>query len=248
MFNFFKNNDLDSKEIIWGGIFGIIAIVAAVIEMFLGGFTAEAIVSSIKDVFGTAVVVVLMISFIKQNIKKEKPFDLTVELNKAIKTWYEKNDNMIVLKSEYNRKSRESTSDDCFGLGLRTDVSGFYQHELISNASGLFLRMPTLAAENYREKDVDIEFSLNKGTFFEGVVLDEQSLKNAFSKLNKEFVGYIEGKFSSDKVRSSGKDRSIIVRIKNGVNNKDDIALVVDVINTMYMAYLVSANVNAAKL
>ena len=54
-----EKNDFIEKII--GGVFAIAAIVAAIIEVILGGCSAEAIVGGAKDVFGTLVVVVLYV-------------------------------------------------------------------------------------------------------------------------------------------------------------------------------------------
>ena len=44
-------NDFIEKVI--GGILGAIAIIAAIVEMIMGNFSAESIVAAIKDISGT---------------------------------------------------------------------------------------------------------------------------------------------------------------------------------------------------
>ena len=61
----FKKMD---KETFWGGIFGAIAIIATIVELFTSGFSLGNIASAVKDVFGTLVVIVLFIAVIKDNI------------------------------------------------------------------------------------------------------------------------------------------------------------------------------------
>ena len=53
--------DEDSIEKIVGGIFGIIAIIAAVVEMALGGFDAAAVAGGVKDIAGTLVTIVMLV-------------------------------------------------------------------------------------------------------------------------------------------------------------------------------------------
>lgn len=65
---------MDRDEKLWGGIFGIIAIVAAIAEMFINGIDTASVVGAIKDVSGTLVVVVLLVAFIKSLPKKPKNF------------------------------------------------------------------------------------------------------------------------------------------------------------------------------
>ena len=65
---------IDFQEKVLGGIFGGIAIIAAIAEMFINGIDAASIVGAIKDVFGTLIVIVLFITFIRQLPKKAKDF------------------------------------------------------------------------------------------------------------------------------------------------------------------------------
>lgn len=64
----------DFQEKVWGGIFGGIAIIAALAEMFINGIDAASIAGAVKDVFGTLIVIVLFITFIRQIPKKSKDF------------------------------------------------------------------------------------------------------------------------------------------------------------------------------
>lgn len=65
---------IDFQEKVLGGVFGGIAIIAAIAEMFINGIDAASVVGAIKDVFGTLIVIVLFITFIRQLPKKAKDF------------------------------------------------------------------------------------------------------------------------------------------------------------------------------
>lgn len=65
---------LDRDEKLWGGILGIISILAAVAEMLINGVDASSVAGAIKDISGTLVVVVLLVAFIKSLPKKPKNF------------------------------------------------------------------------------------------------------------------------------------------------------------------------------
>ena len=65
------------KEVLWGGIFGLIAIVAILAEMFLNGISAESIVAAVKDIAGTIIaVMVFMVAarHILQQMRERKSF------------------------------------------------------------------------------------------------------------------------------------------------------------------------------
>jgi hypothetical protein len=65
-------NKEDFQEKFWGGIFGVIAIAAAIGEAFSNGISLPTILGAIKDVSGTLIVVVLLVAFIKQLPRKLK--------------------------------------------------------------------------------------------------------------------------------------------------------------------------------
>ena len=70
----------DFIENIIGGIFAIIAILAAIAEVVFNGISASSIAAGIKDIFGTLVVIVLFFVVIKDSIPKvytnyKKAFD-----------------------------------------------------------------------------------------------------------------------------------------------------------------------------
>ena len=72
-FEFLKDEDAIEKII--GGIFGVIAIAAVIVEMSLGGYTSEALTGGIKDIASTLITVVMLIVAVKAlKPKKDEPF------------------------------------------------------------------------------------------------------------------------------------------------------------------------------
>lgn len=74
-------NKLD-KETLFGGIFGIIAIVAIIIEMILTGVSTESVTAAIKDIAGTLITIVMLfvaINALKPKKKKQEDFDVVFE-------------------------------------------------------------------------------------------------------------------------------------------------------------------------
>ena len=89
---------LDVKEKIWGGIFGAIAIIAAIAEMMANGLSASSVCGAIKDVAGTAVVVLILCAFLK-GIKRPKK--IAEILEKAVEEWGDKNAPLIFKAEGY---------------------------------------------------------------------------------------------------------------------------------------------------
>lgn len=76
---------IDFQEKVWGFVFGVIAIIAAISEMFVSGISAASVLGAVKDVFGTLVVVVVFYLVIKNMPKKPK--NLLETLEKSIDDW-----------------------------------------------------------------------------------------------------------------------------------------------------------------
>lgn len=95
----FKNMNSDERkdwiETFIGGVCGAIAIVAAIVEFTLGDNGAMA--GMFKDIFGTAVVVVLLFAA----MPKRKPKNLVSILEQAVEEWGENNAPLIFKAEEY---------------------------------------------------------------------------------------------------------------------------------------------------
>lgn len=80
-------------ETVFGGLFGIVAIIAIIAEMAIGGFDSASVAGGIKDIASTIVIVMVFIVGIK-NVLKNYPKNFT-ETNEDI-------DNMIdVINTMY---------------------------------------------------------------------------------------------------------------------------------------------------
>lgn len=92
-------NKEDFQEKFWGGIFGIIAIAAAIGEVFANGISLPTILGGVKDISGTLVVVVLLVAFIKQLPRKLKNTSEILEQN--VEKWGSDNAPLIFKAQGY---------------------------------------------------------------------------------------------------------------------------------------------------
>lgn len=90
---------LDIKEKVWGGVFGIVAIFAAIGEMLVNGVDASSLLGAVKDVAGTMVVVILLVAFI--NSLPRRPKNLLELLTQAVEKWGEDNAPLIFKTEGY---------------------------------------------------------------------------------------------------------------------------------------------------
>jgi hypothetical protein len=226
---------LDVNEKLWGGIFGLISILAAFGEMFIKGVSSESVFGVIKDVSGTLVVVVLLVVVVRNLIPKKYLLSFEKRLEGALTKWQKTNSNMIIAGTIVNKKN-----DQKYDISIRTDVNDFYKTAPVTKDKGMFLRMPLLTEENYRKSNIVLEFHLRKELFFRDLEGDEKELREHFEHLNNNFCNFINSRFQGYAL-ASGKNTEIFVHIIKPIISDDDIEKLIEVINGMYQAYLVSA-------
>lgn len=231
------------RETLLGGIFGVIAILAIIVEMIFSGISAETVASAIKDIAGTVVsVMVFLIAFkhILRQYKESKSFE--DNLKNALNSWQSDHSNMIVRKEIYD-KEHDNGPVSCYSYGLKTNISDFYNSKS-TNSTGCFVRMPILCKENYMSGNIVLKFYLNKGTFFEGVPMTDAELNRELGKLNDLFVSFINTNpnFNGFAVARNVNAKEINVTIVKPMETIEDIDKLVAVIDSMYNAYLVAAN------
>ncbi|MBV1757624.1 MAG: hypothetical protein KMY55_07245 [Dethiosulfatibacter sp.] len=226
-------SDMDLKEKIWGGIFGVVAIIAALVEMVVNGISTETVIGAIKDISGTLIMVILLVAVVRSLIPKEYSLSFEERLTNALEKWQVANSNMIF---------KGIVVKDKFDLSIRTDINDFYKATPISKNKSMFLRMPLLKEENYKNGNVVLEFTLTKAIFFDDMPGDDKELMPYFNHLNDKFCEYINNHFHNF-VKASGKNKIIYVSIINPIISDEDIEQLIEVINGMYQAYLVAANI-----
>ena len=227
----------DFIDKILGGIFAVVAIIAAIVELAFGEVSAASIAACTKDIFSTLAVVVLFFAVIKD---KMPGFKFEKRMNQAIDTWIKENSNMIVRKAEHDI---EHTGEEpsCFSLDLKTSVVDFYEPNSVTKKTGLFLRIPMINKENYQTGPVELRFYMNKGTFFSNT--DNNTAEEGYKQLSGLFCDLVNNKHH-DFVKAQSGDKMIVIKTNNPILSSTDISEFVEVINTVYTAYLVAANMD----
>lgn len=117
------------KEVLFGGIFGIIAVVAAIGEMIANGLSTAAILGAAKDIAGTLVAVMVFAFAIKKiigNNNKSLSKILTQELDS-----FEKNYSPLIFKVSNFEKMKNEKYEQ--GFCILKDFSQFIKMENISD-------------------------------------------------------------------------------------------------------------------
>ena len=181
------------------------------------------------------VAVMIFIIAIQRLIPKKENLSFEEKLTKALNNWCETNSTLIVKSADDNETGK-------YGFSMRTNITDFYRAIPQTNKVGWFVRMPIINEDLYNKKDLQIDFHLNKGTFFEGIELTKEELRAKYNELGNLFCGFINAKYS-DFAIASQKDDNIRVVIRTGIQNDADISRFVDLLDSMVQAYLTSANI-----
>lgn len=215
-------DNMDRDEKVWGGIFGIIAIVAAIAEIFINGVDAASIVGAIKDVSGTLVVVVLLVAFIKSLPKKPKNFrDVFEKEMNEIEQAY------VPLIVKYVPKDTAKDSS-------KTKHETVIRYDILSSVDALFgkeqadhLRLFELNAE----KPEKMSFYIREKFF--GKPFDAKEIAESIS-------GRLQAKFPEYKVThaadSSGE--TIIVNFNKAMETQQDATALVNLINAAILLFV----------
>ena len=235
---------LDLQEKIWGGIFGVIAILAAIAELIAGGISVAAVFGTIKDVSGTLVVVVVMVAVAKLIAPKKQEKSFEERMTGSLNEWIKDHSNMIVRTS----KMPKGHEND-FGMSMTTDVSRFFNTEILkndaSNSVGRFLRITEIDKKKYSEPGVHVDFFLNAQTYCASA--DPAGIAHELEQLSKALSLYIIGIVDGIRVGDFHKegDRTVIIPVEFTdpivTENKERIDAVINLIDRMYEAMLVAA-------
>lgn len=223
-----------NAETLFGGIFSIISVIAAIIEMALNNYETVYIAGAIKDISATMLAVMLLFLVFK-NFYNKKIVDFEGRLKNKLEKWKEDNRN-IIRKSEHD-KAR------FYGFDMFTDMNNFYKGCDFSKNSGWFVRFPEIKEENYNHKDIKIDFHLNKGTFFEGMGLNDEELEPRYEKIANNIIDYIRMIYSAEISKIFYKNHTITITMSNPIQTDEEIDSLIRILDSMIKAYLVSANI-----
>lgn len=235
-----KFNELDA-EVKFAGIFGVIAIVAIFIEMVLGGFSAEAITSGIKDLAGTIVAVLVFIIAVK---------GMRTDTNRTFVEYYEEKMELLVKKyspllkkTEMAKKENLTANDinkakkletkECYDLN--TNAGALY-----GDNNGRIARFCEISKENCK----DIKFSLNYTMFG----YTEKNEKNQLimqiigQKIRGFLLNFINTHYPDGDVHSVEFDSTnldINVNFKRILKSEKDAKMLVEIIDCVLMNCLI---------
>ena len=219
---------MERDEKLWGGILGIIAILAAIAEMFINGPDAASFVGAVKDVSGTLIVVILLVAFLK-NLPR-KPKNLTEILEKAVEDWGLDNAPLI-FKIEGYRAAQNSKCSQGFCLLQQPKSYIFLANKNITPDSPEWLKYAQYGNGKLTGKFLDMpSYEMMTKEDFEIVFIMEQShFKNESTTLtNIEQIALAVGNRFKSTIKSSDAKSYKLRLTYSKIETEQDVAAFVD--------------------
>lgn len=231
-------------ETFWGGIFALITAAAIITEVAMANFEPAAIAGGVKDLFGTLITIVMLLVAVRALKPKKQATSFEERMNDALNGWLENHSNMIVKTS----KLPQGHEND-FGMSMTTDVNRFYNSELLKSDGGKgvgrFFRITKIDRKTYESNDVQVIFFLNSQTYCVSNESNDKltELMTVASNLSMYIQGVVDG-INVGAVRKDNNDTVMIpISFKEPIvtDEREDIDKVINLIDRMYEAMLVSA-------
>ncbi|MBR5479496.1 MAG: hypothetical protein IKU84_04905 [Clostridia bacterium] len=220
----------DFIENIIGGAFAIVAVGAAIAEMFVNGVSTETFVACIKDVFGSLAIVVLFIAIVKDQIPStnfKKMFDISMKSKiKKYGALIEKE----VLSNEQQTINTKST------IAKKNKLEKVICYKMAGDINVLF-GSPCNNYQRFLEIQVEqttvVKFLIRK-TFFDHPNYSDATLdligKNIESNLLKNFSDY--------DIKYDGKNKNIIIDTKKIMKSNKDAIKLTEIVDAAIMLYI----------
>lgn len=204
-------------ETFWGGVFGIVAILAAIISTVLGGLDGSTIWGCVKDVAGTMVAVMVLWVAVKQFIPKK-----ITDINEIFKIELEK------IVDKYKPLVKQNT-----------DKANKY--DIAYNVEALFGNEPKSPTKIFEyDENKNLKFFVTK-TFFMGKSSDD------FKEMQKAIIGQILIKFDDkEKYEITVNGDTISINFNEPLNSPEDVRYAVELIDK-FLFYAIALNKKVAK-
>lgn len=224
MKNIFKNLELEVKL---AGVFGIIAIIAILLEMILNSFSIDAIVAGVKDCAGTIVAVLVFIIAAK-SFKKDEPKNFLEYYSREME-FVAKKYSPLLIRVE-SAESGKLSLKDCYNLN--TNAGALY-----GDTHGRIGRFCEVSKDMCNE----ILFSLNYTTF--GFKEKNELNQMKMELLGQKIISFLK-KYETmyeeiDSINFDTKNLNIIVKFKKTLLTEQDAKMLVEIIDSVLMNYLI---------
>jgi len=218
----------DFIENILGGIFAVIAVAAAVAELFIGGVTAASAAACVKDIFGTLTVVVLFFAMVRDKLPRadfRQRFD--AEMDAACEKY-----GALVRKETLNSAAEQDTK---YAAAKRNKLASTICYVMADNINVMF-GTPCNNYQRFLEVQngdaAAAKFLLRK-TFFNSPDFNENTLKSIGAKLYINLSAKYGGDWHHDE-----KKNEITVSFGRALKSSRDARMLAEICDHAVMLYV----------
>lgn len=200
------------REVFWGGVFGVVAIAAAIISLVLGEIDGSSVWGCVKDVAGTITAVILLFAVMKDKAPKKKG-DFLSAFNARMEELYTKYD--LIFAADTTEKGKL-----------------LHRHNIASKLDGMITKETGALIRFF-----DLELNKSKLTFFVQKTnfadRTESTAKDVFHMLDNKLkdVAKVIPKYSSDQT-------SIEIQFNEQLINENDAKTVSEIIDDVIFYYI----------
>lgn len=197
-------------ETFWGGIFGIVAILSAIISTVLGGIDGSTIWGCIKDISGTMVVIMLLFASLPK---------FTKNFNEALQN------ELSNIVDKYSPLIKLDSS---------SENSILYK---IANNTNCIFNEPTGKYNKFFELDFKsnkMQFFISEGVFITSKKLQIINIDDIKAKFVTKIIEKHSDKILSCSVNSNG----LIIEFKSALNTVKDAESIREIVDEMVVYYL----------
>jgi len=224
----------DHLEKILSAVFGVIGILAILLNLGIKGLTCENVLDAVKDVAG--LVVTIAVFLIARKLYRDLSFqDFAGKFEEHLRDWAEKNRYLINTERVHEKRGKDEKRTYFMLIDHSNLVTAEKVAAEIESKEGSFLTLP--AVDQVGGIRPEITFRLNKGTF-----LRQKKYKDV-REIVDQFVKRIRDEFEEElgiTVEPSKEDQSeIVVRLDDVVRteaNAKKLIDLVDFVKTMVIA------------
>ena len=217
----------DFIEKILGGVFAVVAIIAAIAEIFVNGLSASTLIGGIKDVFGTLAVVVLFFAVVKDKIPSK---DFRKAFDEAMTSVCDKYSPLIrkeVIKGEVDTSAKQNKA-------AKLERTICYQ--MADNINVIF----GVACNNYprfleiETKETTVIKLLIRKSFFDFENYTDSRLNEVADKIKEN----LEVKFREYSFMVDEKKKEIYINTNRPMGSNKDAKLLAELIDNIVMLYV----------
>lgn len=233
----FKYDDLLEKK--YSVLFGVIGIIAILINLSVKGFELENILDATKDM-ASLIVVIIVFLMANRLLGRKKNNDFLSVFEEHLKDWAEQNKYLIDTKSIDNEMGKGLVKKRAYKMVL--DHSNFITPKGVVSGlgerdKGAFLYLPP--KENMTDRKEEIEFKINSSTF----TRQDKYIKDGKPNLKEIIASFsqrINEEFGNINISSTahGEDRIIISldKIEHTSESAEKLVQLVEFVKTMILA------------